>query len=89
MAVYCGACGEARNLPMSATRTGGTSPCDYCGNIDSVKREVPHPNPRLRNLGQTRTKKILIGNYSYPDHLLPGHPQGRDAQAAAERAGNG
>lgn len=81
MAVYCRECGKGRGFPTSSVRSGGDAPCDFCGKVDSV--EVPNPRKTRRNPGDTITK--VLGNYSYPDNLLPG--QDRNAEAARERAG--
>jgi len=58
-------------------RTARDIKCQFCGQIDYITRNKPDGS----------VVKQPIGNYSYPDHLLPGNPAGRDAQAEREREG--
>lgn len=81
MATYCRDCGKARDYPTSSVRTGGNTPCQFCGKVDST--EIPNKRKTRQHPGETRIK--VLGNYSYPDHLLPNSPFGRDAEAARER----
>lgn len=59
MAVVCRRCLLNRGLNVPAVRTG-SGPCNFCGDL---------------GLLDGKNKPIKVGNFSYPDNLLPGTPQ--------------
>lgn len=66
MAVYCGDCAKKKQYPRGSIRAGGEEPCQFCGGVDSIP-------VRNRRTGATETR--VIGNFSYPDNLLPDNPE--------------
>lgn len=60
MAIFCGACGESRNLPMSSMRTARVA-CQFCGGFDKIRVQKRGGAIVMQNLN----------NYSYPDSLMP------------------
>lgn len=65
MAIYCRNCGKGRGYPTSSVRTGGNAPCQFCGEVDSRP---------ARNARTGQVEQVALGNYSYPDNLLPDNP---------------
>jgi hypothetical protein len=61
--IYCGECARRRGYPRGSIRAGGKTPCEFCGEIDSI--------PVRRN-GKVEQKQI--GNYAYNSELLPDNP---------------
>ncbi len=84
MAVYCGRCAKARDLPRSAVRVS-LLPCQFCNGFESqqVRRHVGRPGVNRRVLVET----VQLNNFDYPDKLINSMPGSFEAQAHKEYEG--
>lgn len=78
MAIYCGSCAAKKKYPRSSIRSGGRAACQFCGEIDAIP---------VRNVRTGETEMKQIGNYSYPDDLLPDSPNEVNNVRAREQQG--
>jgi hypothetical protein len=84
MAVYCGQCASARDLPRGALRVA-TEPCQFCGGFDSqqVRKHVGRPGVNRRLVQEVKQ----LNNYDYPDKLINSMPGSFEKQAHKEYDG--
>ena len=84
MAIFCGACGRARDLPVGAIRTS-LEPCQFCHGFESQesRRRVG------RNKERVLVTTIKLHNFDYPDKLINSMPGSYEAQAHKEYEGMG
>lgn len=82
MAIFCGACAKARDLPRSAVRVS-LEPCQFCGGFESQesRRRVGRHKERVL------VTRIKLNNFDYPDKLINSMPGSFEAQAHKEYEG--
>lgn len=72
MAIICEKCLDNKGLNRPPVRTG-SGPCAFCG-----YEGARHP----------RTGKLLnVGNFTYPDNLIPGMPAYEKLQGPSDEGG--
>jgi hypothetical protein len=66
--IYCGSCAHKKGYPRGSIRAGGKTPCEFCGEIDSI------PVRQRTATGEIAVVQKQIGNYAYTSELLPDNP---------------